>query len=173
MNEMESEYQKRLRLFQEHVVASERSAAMLKSFHDRLIAKYPFKVAEIENIGFEDEMLIFAMFKKFEQLVVLMNDNILKNIPYFDLENTAKMSRFDTIIYAEKVGILKTAQRFIDAVALRNQLAHEYPLNSTKQTALINNVLVEADVLLRAFVDLKSYVENRLPNWLQVRKAGE
>jgi hypothetical protein len=170
MIEAQSEYQKRLKLFGEHLAAAVRSAEMLKQFYDRIISRYPFKAEEVEKLPEEDQLLVFALFKKFEQLIVLLNDNIFKNIPYFDLENMSKMARYDAIIYAEKVGVVKSAKRFIDAVALRNQLAHEYPLNPVKQANLINNVIVEADVLLQAVPELRRYTESRLPVWSEVRK---
>ena len=173
MTTNDSEYQKRLRLFQEHMDAAERSATMLATFHAKVLTRYPLHEADVHTLDADHLMPIYALFKKYEQLIVLMNDNILKNIPYFDLENTGKMSRFDTIIYAEKAGILRSAQRFVDAVALRNQLTHEYPLDESKQTQLINAVIVEADVLLQAFGQLKAYVQSRLPTWLQVRAGAE
>jgi hypothetical protein len=170
MTAPQDEYQKKLKLFQEHLVAAARSADMLKDIYGRLVKKYPFKIEDVENLHPDVGIIVYALFKKFEQLVVLMNDNIFKNIPYFEMENTAKMYRYDFAVYAEKLGIVKSAKTFANAVALRNQLAHEYPLNAEKQTALINNVIVESEVLLQTVPELQRFVESRLPVWSQVRK---
>lgn len=165
----QDEYQKKLKLFQEHLAAASRSAEMLERFHGKLIGLYPVKADQIENLEPDIEMTIYAFFKKYEQLVALMNDNILKNIPYFEMENMAKMSRYDTIVYAEKVGILESAKRFVDAVALRNQLTHEYPLDPGRQAALLNHAIVETEVLLQAMKQLHCYVIGRLPIWSEIR----
>ncbi len=167
-----SEYQKKLRLFHEHVAAARRSAELLAVYHGKLLPLYPLKPDNVEHLDSEQTMPVYALFKKYEQLIVLLNDNILKHIPYFDLENVGRMSRFDTIIYAEKAGILQSAQRFVDAVALRNQLAHEYPLDSSKQASLINAVIVETEVLLRVFAQLTSYIASRAPMWAATRAAS-
>lgn len=163
------EYQRKLRLFKEHVEAAKRSADMLAKYHRELLAYYPFKAEEVINIDPDIEILIYAFFKKYEQLVVLLNDNILKNIPYFELENMAKMSRFDTIAFSEKMGVVKSARRFVDAVALRNQLAHEYPLDAVQQTRLLNSVIVETEELLQAMAALQAFVQKRLHSWNDVR----
>lgn len=173
MTEAASEYQKRLNLFQEHMAAAARSAAAVADIHARLVKHYPFKPETVETLDPDVGIVVYALFKKYEQLVVLLNDNIFKNIPYFELENTAKMFRYDFIVFAEKIGIVKSAKQFVDAVALRNQLAHEYPLDANKQARLINNVIVESEVLLQTMPELQRYVASRLPVWAEVRKNPE
>jgi hypothetical protein len=163
------EYQKKLKLFQEHVVAAERSALALSEFRQRILPLYPFKPEIVETLETDVGVYVYALFKKYEQLVVLLNDNILKNIPYFEMENTAKMFRYDLVVYAEKIGVIKSAKRFVDAVALRNQLAHEYPLDADKQALLINNVLVESEVMIDAMEELKKFIAARLPVWSSIR----
>ena len=170
MTETHDDFQKRLALFQEHLAAAVKSAEVLRDLHGRLVRYYPFKAEDVETLNPEVGVYVYALFKKFEQLAVLMNDNIFKNIPYFELENITKMYRYDFIIYAEKLGILKSAKEFVDAVALRNQLAHEYPLDAEKQTWLINRVIVESEVFLQALPELQHYVESRLPVWSDIRK---
>ena len=170
MTNAQDPYPLTLKLFEEHVEAATRVTTTLAGLTRKLAGHYPFQPEAIAHLSDEVDILIAALFKKYEQLAVLLNDNILKHIPYLEMENMVKTTRYDTILFAEKVGVVKAAKGFVDAVALRNQLAHEYPLDPAKQAHLVNKVLVESEVMMQTMTALRAYVAQRLPVWRAIRK---
>jgi len=117
----------------------------------------------------EDEVFAHmdGLIKKFEQLLLLLQDSLFKAVATLDNDPSSVAARRDLTNYMEKIGCVKSASRFSDIAMLRNRLAHEYPNSPTKQAELVNSVIVASEVLFEVAANIVSYVDRRRPIWSQ------
>jgi hypothetical protein len=92
---------------------------------------------------------IDAFLKRFEQLVLTLQDQVFVGLVIREGEDPREMSRRDVAELMERLGVLPSARQFRDFVAVRNRLAHLYPEDPARQAANLNAACEAAPALLR------------------------
>ncbi len=91
---------------------------------------FNYSYQKCKNIGIKEkytneELEVLDSFtSRFARLSDIIIQKIFKSIQIFDLEDTGSIR--DGINYAEKKGLIKNADLFIEIRKLRNTIAHEY-----------------------------------------------
>ena len=93
---------------------------------------------------------IDAFLKRFEQLVLTLQDQVFVGLAIREGEDPREMSRRDVVELMERLGAIPSAKQFRDLVAVRNRLAHLYPEDPARQAANLNAAYQAAPLLLQA-----------------------
>ncbi|TCZ64326.1 hypothetical protein [Roseicella aquatilis] len=104
-----------------------------------------------------------ALIKRFENLVNTLQDQVFHLIAENELaRDPERMSRRDVLDTMEKIGVLTEADRFHDAVRLRNRLSHIYPDDPGRQAGQLNRVHAAASTALEALKGGEAWAARRL-----------
>jgi hypothetical protein len=127
----------------------ERCAARLRRSVGRLDRFFPVTVDQLPNLTAEQQDDIDAFLKRFEQLVLALQDQVFTGLAIREGEDPRAMSRRDVTELMERLGALGSASQFRDFVAVRNRLAHLYPDDPARQAANLNAAYEAAPALLQ------------------------
>jgi hypothetical protein len=135
-------------LLRRGLVAMERCATRLRRSLVRLGAFFPIEPSRLQELTPAKQDDIDAFLKRFEQLVLTLQDQVFIGLALREGEDPRGMSRRDVAELMERLGALSSARRFRDFVAVRNRLAHLYPDDPARQAANLNAAYEAAPALL-------------------------
>jgi uncharacterized protein YutE (UPF0331/DUF86 family) len=115
---------------------------------DQLASLLPIPADALADLTPEQQDLIDAFLKRFEQVLITLQDQVFRGIALLEGHDPGSMSRRDLVELMERVGALDSATRFRDQIALRNRLAHTYPHDPARQAMILNAAYAAAADLL-------------------------
>ena len=136
-------------LLRRGVSAMERCAVRLRRSLARLDAFFPIQASRLQNLAPERQDDVDAFLKRFEQLVLTLQDQVFVGLAILEGENPREMSRRDLAELMERLGAIPSGRQFRDFVAVRNRLAHLYPEDPARQAANLNAAYQSAPLLLQ------------------------
>jgi hypothetical protein len=137
-------------LLRRGLAAMQRCALRLARSLGRLEPYFPIEAARLQELAPEHQDDIDAFLKRFEQLVLTLQDQVFIGLALREGEDPREMSRRDLTELMERLGAVPSASQFRDFVAVRNRLAHLYPDDPARQAANLNAAYQAAPLLLRA-----------------------
>jgi hypothetical protein len=144
-------------LLRRGLVAMQRCATRLRRSLERLDAFFPIAAARLQELPPEQQDDIDAFLKRFEQLVLTLQDQVFVGLAVREGEDPRAMSRRDVAELMERCGAIPSARRFRDLVAVRNRLAHLYPEDPARQAANLNAAHESGPELLRLTEQVLDY----------------
>jgi len=136
-------------LLRRGVVAMQRCATRLRRSVQRLDPFFPVGADRLQKLAPEQQDDIDAFLKRFEQLVLTLQDQVFIGLAIREGEDSREMSRRDVTELMERLGAIPSARQFRDFVAVRNRLAHLYPEDPARQAANLNAAYHAAPHLLQ------------------------
>jgi hypothetical protein len=136
-------------LLRRGLVATEGCVARLERSLRRLRDLLPIDPARLPALEFRQQDDIDAFLKRFEQLVLTLQDQVFIGLAIREGEDSREMSRRDVTELMERLGAIPSARQFRDFVAVRNRLAHLYPEDPARQAANLNAAYHAAPHLLQ------------------------
>jgi hypothetical protein len=136
-------------LLRRGLVAMQRCAPRLEPSLERLGTFFPIDGGRLQALTPERQDDIDAFAKRFEQLVLTLQDQVFVGLALREGEDPREMSRRDVAELMERLGALPSARQFRDFVAVRNRLAHLYPEDPARQAMNLNAAYEAAPTLLQ------------------------
>lgn len=99
-----------------------------------------------------------AFLKRFENLVVHLQDQVWRHVLIAEGKNPSELSRRDAIEYMDRLRLVPSAAETRKAIAVRNQLAHAYPLDPGLSGARLEEALATAPLLLDCVERAEAYL---------------
>jgi len=143
------------------LVAMQRRALRLGRSLARLDAFFPIEAGRLQALAPEQQDDIDAFLKRFEQLVLTLQDQVFIGLALREGEEPREMSRRDVAELMERLGAVRSAQQFRRFVAMRNRLAQLYPEDPARQAANLNAAYEAAPELLRAAEEVAGFVAHQ------------
>jgi hypothetical protein len=148
-------------LLRRGLVAMERCTMRLQRSLASLDTFFPIEAGRLQQLAPEHQDDIDAFLKRFEQLVLTLQDQVFIGLAIREGEDPREMSRRDVGELMERLGAVPSAGQFRDFVAVRNRLAHLYPEDPARQAANLNAADEAAPLLLRASEQVARVVERQ------------
>ncbi len=137
-------------LLRRGLIAAERCAIRLQRSLDRLHARFPIDAGGLQSLRVREQDDIDAFLKRFEQLVLTLQDQVFVGLAIREGEDPRELSRRDLAELMERLDAIPSADRFRTFVAIRNRLADLYPEEPDRQAANLNAAYEAAPRLLEA-----------------------
>jgi hypothetical protein len=137
-------------LLRRGLIATERCAARLRRSLARLQALFPIDAARLQTLDPRRQDDIDAFLKRFEQLVLSLQDQVFVGLAIREGEDPRELSRRDLAELMERLRAIPSAAEFREFVGIRNRLAHLYPEEPDRQAANLNAAYEAAPRLLEA-----------------------
>jgi len=137
-------------LLRRGLAASERCAARLERSLRRLRALLPIDPAHLPALEPRQQDDIDAFLKRFEQLVLTLQDQVFVGLAIQESEDPRELSRRDVTELMERLQAIPSASDFRALVMIRNRLAHLYPEEPERQAANLNAAYEATPRLLEA-----------------------
>ena len=112
-----------------------------------------------EGLSDEEMESLEALTSRFSRLSDIIIQKVFRTIDILDLEDEGTVR--DRINRAEKKGIIKSADDFIDIRILRNEIAHEYKAETIY--AIFSKVSKLSPVLLESVNTIMTYSKKYTP----------
>ena len=125
-------------LLRRGLVATEGCVARLERSLRRLRDLLPIDPARLPALEFRQQDDIDAFLKRFEQLVLTLQDQVFVGLAIREGEDTRELSRRDLTELMERLHAIPSAVGFRGFVMIRNRLAHLYPEDPERQAASLN-----------------------------------
>lgn len=148
-------------LLRQGIVATERCAARLRRSLGHLQPIFPIDAVGLQNLEADQQDDIDAFPKRFEQLVLALQDQVFVGLVLREGEDPREMSRRDVAEFMERLGAIPSARQFREFVTVRNRLAHLYPEDPARQAANLNAAYDAAPRLLGASEQATDMVARR------------
>ena len=113
------------------------------------------KINMIKGLSEEEMESLEALTSRFSRLSDIIIQKVFRSIDILDLDDEGTVR--DRINRAEKKGIIKSADDFIDIRILRNEIAHEY--KSETIYFIFSKVLKLSPALLESVDTIMTYTE--------------
>lgn len=137
-------------------------ATSLRRALARLAPLLPIDGPAFLALAEEDRVWTDALLKRFENLVDVLQDQVFRLIAEAgQARDPVRLSRRDVLDYLEKVGVLPSADRFLNAARLRNRLSHVYPDDPAMQAGQVNRVQAAAGTALEALQRVQGWAAAR------------
>jgi len=125
-------------LLRRGLAATERCAARLDRSLQRLRDLLPIDPAHLPALEPRQQDDIDAFLKRFEQLVLTLQDQVFVGLAIREGEDARELSRRDMTELMERLGAIPSAVDFRAFAIIRNRLAHLYPEEPERQAANLN-----------------------------------
>ena len=124
-------------ILREHLATCERLASTLVKVRERIDALMPISADGLRTLTVDAHVDVLAFLKAFEQFEDTLGRTLKTIAMLMQFGKTERMQPRDVAYRAVALGILDDGKAWSDAVRVRNELAHEYPLNPGKQAEQI------------------------------------
>ena len=122
----------------------------------------------MRSLNDDEHVDILAFLKTYEQLEDTLGRTLKTIAILMQLGRNERLTQRDVAYRAVALGILEDAKAWADAVRVRNELAHEYPLRPDKQADQVVKAWASSDTLfvtadaIRKFVDQEGLLNGDL-----------
>lgn len=146
-------------VLREHLATCARLNARLMQVRKRIETLMPMSVDRLRSLGEDDDIDVLAFLKTFEQFEDTLGRTLKTIAMLMKFGEAERMMPRDVAFRAVALGILDDGRAWADAVRVRNELAHQYPLNPAKQTDQVNAAWEKSATLFATARAIEEFVE--------------
>lgn len=125
-------------ILREHLATIDRLADRHGLLCERLAPLLPLDAERIRILDAEQEVHVLAFLKTYEQLEDTLGRTLKTIAMVMQFGRHERMTPRDVALRSVALGVIDDGKRWADAVRVRNELAHQYPLRPDKQSAQVN-----------------------------------
>lgn len=125
-------------VLREYLATCERLAARLVRVRTRIEHAMPITAERLRSLDEDDDIDVLAFLKTYEQFEDTLGRTLKTVALLMQFGKTERLQPRDVAFRAVALGIFEDGKAWADAVRVRNELAHEYPLNPGRQSEQIN-----------------------------------
>ena len=146
-------------VLREHLATCERLGDRLDKVRARIASLIPMTAERLATLDVDADINVLAFLKTYEQFEDTLGRTLKTLAMLVQFGKREPLSARDVALRAVSLGVLDEGKPWADAVRVRNELAHEYPLQPAKQAAQVNAAWDKCDTLfdtaraIVAFVD--------------------
>ena len=119
----------------------------------------PMTAERLRSLEEDADIDILAFLKTYEQFEDTLGRTLKTIAMLMQLGKAERLQPRDVAFRAMALGIFDDARAWADAVRVRNELAHEYPLRPEKQAAQVNAAWDKCATLFDTAQSIESFVE--------------
>lgn len=146
-------------MLREHLDTVARLADRLTLLRERLSALMPIDADRMRALDPDSDVSVLAFLKTFEQLEDTLGRTLKTIAMLMQLGKVERLTPRDVAQRAAALGVIDDPRTWADAVRVRNELAHEYPLHPEKQAAQVNAAWDKSGVLFDTQRAIINFVE--------------
>jgi len=143
----------------EHLATCRRLEASLTLVRRRVEALIPIDAERMRSLADDDHVDVLAFLKVYEQLEDTLGRTLKTIAMLMQFGRTERLMPRDVAQRAVALGILEDGRAWADAVRVRNELAHEYPLRPDKQAEQVNKAWSNSITLFSTADAIRAFVE--------------
>ena len=143
----------------EHLETCQRLEASLILVKRRVEALMPIDGERMRSLADDHHVDILAFLKVFEQLEDTLGRTLKTIAMLMQFGRTERLMPRDVAQRAVALGILESGREWADAVRVRNELAHEYPLRPDKQAEQVNKAWSNSGTLFATADAIRTFVQ--------------
>lgn len=146
-------------VLREHLATCARLRDRLAVVRARIDALIPLTAERLAALDSDADIDVLAFLKTYEQFEDTLGRTLKTIVMMVQFGKRETLSARTVALRAVALGIFDDGKEWADAVRVRNELAHEYPLRPDKQAAQVNSAWRMCDTLnntanaIVAFVD--------------------
>jgi uncharacterized protein YutE (UPF0331/DUF86 family) len=149
------------RLWRQALAAMDGCMHRLERSRQRLAPLFPMSAERLPSLSAAEQEAVDAFLKRFEQLVLTLQDQAFKAVALAEGEDLQGRSRRDLSELMERLGAIPSADRFRAIALIRNRLAHLYPEDPARQAANLDAAFSAIDDLLGSARHLRAFAMSR------------
>ena len=146
-------------VLREHLETCARLESSLVLVRDRIEFMVPIDADRMQSLSGDEHVNVLAFLKTFEQLEDTLGRTLKTIAMLMQFGKDERMQPRDVAHRAVSLGILEDGKDWADAVRVRNELAHEYPLRPDKQAEQVNKAWAKCATLFQTAVAIRNFVE--------------
>lgn len=146
-------------MLREHLATVARLADRLVVLRARLAPVMPIDADRMASLEADRDIDVLAFLKTFEQLEDTLGRTLKTIAMLMQLGKVERLTPRDVAQRAAALGVIDDPKLWADAVRVRNELAHEYPLRPDKQAAQVNAAWEKSETLFDTRVSIDNFVE--------------
>ncbi|MEH3104030.1 MAG: hypothetical protein PGN12_09005 [Sphingomonas phyllosphaerae] len=146
-------------MLREHLATVARLADRLVVLRARLAPLMPIDADRMRSLDPDRDIDVLAFLKTFEQLEDTLGRTLKTIAMLMQLGKVERLTPRDVAQRAAALGVIDDPKIWADAVRVRNELAHQYPLHPDKQAAQVNAAWEKSDTLFATRISIDSFVE--------------
>lgn len=145
---------------QQAIFGARRLASRIAESLRTLAPLRPIDAARIDALTEAEAERTDAFLKRYENLT-LLQEQLWWAVLRADADDPTSMSRRDVIERMDRLGLVPSAAAALDAVRIRNRLAHVYPTQPDRSAAQLEAALDAAPFLLDCVARAETYLAER------------
>lgn len=142
----------------EHLATCERLESGLVRVRSRIGQLIPLDADRMRSLTDDEHVDVLAFLKTYEQLEDTLGRTLKTILMLMQLGKIERLMPRDVAYRAVSLGILGNGKDWADAVRVRNELAHEYPLRPDKQAGQVNKAWEKSDTLFGTAAAIRTFV---------------
>lgn len=146
-------------MLREHLATVARLADRLVVLRARLAPVMPIDADRMASLEADRDIDVLAFLKTFEQLEDTLGRTLKTIAMLMQLGKVERLTPRDVAQRSTALGVIDDPKLWADAVRVRNELAHEYPLRPDKQAAQVNAAWEKSETLFDTRVSIDNFVE--------------
>jgi hypothetical protein len=146
-------------ILREHLATVDRLVDRLTAVRKRIASLVPMSAERLKSLDSDQDLSILAFLKTFEQLEDTLGRTLKTLAMLMELGKSERLAARDVAFRAVSLGIITDGKAWADAVRVRNELAHEYPLDQAKQAGQVNAAWDKSDTLFETARSIHAFVE--------------
>ena len=143
----------------EHLAVCRQLEASLRKVRSRLATLMPLEADRLRTLSDDEHVDVLAFLKAYEQLGDTLGRTLKTIAMLMQLGKHERLQARDVAFRAVSLGILSDGKSWADAVRVRNELAHEYPLRPDKQASQIANAWAKSGILFETAQAIRDFVD--------------
>ena len=143
----------------EHLATCARLESGLVRVRSRVEPLIPIEADRMRSLSDDEHVDVLAFLKTYEQLGDTLERTLKTIAMLMQFGKTERLMPRDVAYRAVSLGILEDGKDWADAVRVRNELAHEYPLRPDKQAEQVNKAWEKSTTLFRTAQAIRQFVE--------------
>ena len=146
-------------VLREHLAVCARLTLRLTQVRNRIASLMPMSAERLPALEEDDDLYVMAFLKVFEQLEDTLGRTLKTIALVMQFGKPERLTPRDVAMRAVALGIFEDGKAWADAVRVRNELAHEYPLDPAKQAAQVNAAWDKSETLFLTTRAVEAFVE--------------
>jgi len=146
-------------VLREHLATCERLEKGLIRVRARIDGLMPMTADRMQSLSDDEHVDVLAFLKTYEQLEDTLGRTLKTIAMLMQLGKYERMMPRDVAYRAVALGILDDGKAWSDAVRVRNELAHEYPLRPDKQAEQVGKAWDKSATLFETANAIRNFVE--------------
>lgn len=146
-------------ILREHLAVVARLCERMTWVRDEIGGLMPMTAERLRSLGTKDDVSVLAFLKTYEQFEEALGRTLKTIAMMMRFGERERLQPRDVAYRAVALGIFDDGKRWADAVRVRNELAHEYPLQPEKQAHQVNAAWEKSETLFATATAINAFVE--------------